>query len=64
NTSLFKYGPVNNQSILYIEPLALQSGRSYEFQAILTNIYDTSIQYAGYALVQVQKDDSVEISVE
>ncbi|CAM2704890.1 unnamed protein product [Rotaria socialis] len=64
NTSLFKYGPDTNQSILYIAPFALQSGLSYEFKTIITNIYDTSIQYAGYAVVQVQEDNSVEISVE
>ncbi|CAF4570593.1 unnamed protein product [Rotaria sp. Silwood1] len=64
NTSLFTYGPNNNQSILYIQPYALQSGRSYEFKAILTNIYDASLKYTGYALVQIQEVDSVLISVE
>ncbi|CAF4157649.1 unnamed protein product [Rotaria sp. Silwood2] len=64
NMSLFTYGPNNNQSILYIQPYALQSGRSYEFKVILTNIYDTSLQYTGYALVQFQEVDSVLISVE
>ncbi|CAF3507643.1 unnamed protein product [Rotaria sordida] len=62
NTTYFKYGPNNNQSILYIQPHALQSGRSYEFKAILTNIYDTSLKYTGYVLVQIQDANSVLIS--
>ena len=62
NTSLFKYGPNNNQSILFIQPRALQSGRSYEYKVILTNIYDNTIQYTGYAIVQVQDIDSVLIA--
>jgi hypothetical protein len=64
NTTLFKYGPNNNQSILYIQPRALQSDRSYEFKVILTNIYDTSLTYTGYAVVQVQDIQSVLISAE
>ncbi len=64
NTSLFKYGPNNNQSILYIQPRSLQSDRSYEYKVILTNIYDTTLQYTGYAIVQVQDIDSVLISAE
>jgi len=64
NTSLFKYGPNNNQSILYIQPNALESDRSYEFKAIITNIYDTTLQYTGYALVEVQDTESVLISAE
>jgi hypothetical protein len=61
---LFKYGPNNNQSILYVQPFSLQSGQSYEFKVILTNIYDTSLTYTGYALVQIQEIESVLISVE
>jgi len=64
NTSLFKYGPNNNQSILYIQPNSLQSGQTYEFKVILTNIYDTTRQYTGYALVTVQEIESILISVE
>jgi hypothetical protein len=64
NTTLFKYGPNNNQSILYIQPNALQSGQSYEFKVILTNIYDTTLQYTGYALVRIQETESILISVE
>ncbi len=64
NTTLFKYGPNNNQSILYIQPNSLQSGQTYEFKVILTNIYDTTRQYTGYALVTVQEIESILISVE
>jgi len=64
NTTLFKYGPNNNQSILYIQPRALQSGRQYEYKVVLTNIYDTTLQYTGYAVVQVQDIDSVLVAVE
>jgi len=63
NATLFKYGPNNNQSILYIQPNALQSGQSYEFKVILTNIYDTTLQYTGYALVTIQETESILISV-
>ncbi len=64
NTTLFKYGPNNNQSILYIQPNSLQSDQTYEFKVILTNIYDTTRQYTGYALVTVQEIESILISVE
>ncbi|CAF3607443.1 unnamed protein product [Adineta steineri] len=63
NTTLFKYGPNNNQSILYIQPRALATLQSYEFKTIITNIYDTTLQYTGYALVTVQEMESVSISV-
>jgi hypothetical protein len=64
NTSLFKYGPNDNQSILYIQQRALQSDRTYEYKVILTNIYDSTLQYTGYALVQVQDIDAVLVSAE
>lgn len=64
NTSYFKYGPNNNRSILYIQPRALQSLRSYEFKVVITNIIDPSRVYMGFALVQIQDMDSVLISVE
>ena len=60
--TLFKYGPNNNRSILYIQPRALRAGRSYEFKVILTNIFDRSVQYTGYTLAQVQEIDSVLVS--
>ncbi|CAF1178747.1 unnamed protein product [Adineta steineri] len=63
NTSFFNYGPNNNRSYLYIQPHALATLQSYEFQTIITNIYDTTLQYSGYALVTIQEMDSVSISV-
>lgn len=62
--TLFKYGPNNNQSTLYIQPRALAAFQSYEFKAVLTNIYDSSLQYTGYALVKVQEIESVLIAAE
>lgn len=64
NLTLFKYGPNNNRSILYIQPRALQSGRTYEFKVILTNVLDSTVQYTGYTLAQIQEIDSVIISTE
>ncbi|UJR27333.1 hypothetical protein I4U23_008626 [Adineta vaga] len=64
NTSLFKYGPNNNQSTLYIQPRALAALQSYEFKAVLTNIYDLTLQYTGYAVVKVQTIESILISAE
>ena len=49
--------------MVYIQAHALQADRSYEFKVVLTNSYDTTLQYTGYALVIIQEDDSILVSV-
>ena len=64
NSSYYKYGPNNNRSILYVQQRALRTDRFYEFKVVLTNLVDTTRQYTGFAVAQIQEIDSVLIAIE